>query len=193
MNLNDIERHAKALMTVHGVGHLEFKWSNGKKTIGYCRSVRVQTSDNTHIWVAKSIHLSKLFAQNLSEAEIQDTILHEIAHAKAGHGAGHGAKWRSIARSLGATPKPCAAVSYSPEKAWKASCPACGKSGGAQHRAPLRVYLCGKPTCKSLPYSQRMLVWKKNGKNVPLCEMPNRFYNEITTIMARARQGAKGY
>ena len=40
-----------------------------------------------------------------SEEQIRDTVLHEIAHAIAGHGAGHGPLWKATARRIGATPR----------------------------------------------------------------------------------------
>jgi hypothetical protein len=38
---------------------------------------------------------------------LRNTMLHEIAHAIAGHAAGHGPVWRAAARKVGATPERC--------------------------------------------------------------------------------------
>ena len=40
-----------------------------------------------------------------SEEQLLDTVLHEIAHAIAGHEAGHGLLWKATARRIGATPR----------------------------------------------------------------------------------------
>lgn len=38
---------------------------------------------------------------------VTDTILHEIAHALAGHSAGHGPKWKEACNKIGAKPQRC--------------------------------------------------------------------------------------
>lgn len=40
-------------------------------------------------------------------AAVRDTILHEIAHALAGHAAGHGPVWKGVCRRIGARPVRC--------------------------------------------------------------------------------------
>lgn len=37
--------------------------------------------------------------------QVMDTLLHEVAHAIAGHKAGHGPEWREVCRDLGCTPR----------------------------------------------------------------------------------------
>ena len=51
------------------------------------------------------IRIGRAHALDASEAEIRDTILHEIAHALAGPEARHGARWKAIARRIDATPR----------------------------------------------------------------------------------------
>ena len=51
------------------------------------------------------IRISRTHALEGSEEQIRDTVLHEIAHAIAGHGAGHGPLWKATARRIGATPR----------------------------------------------------------------------------------------
>lgn len=55
----------------------------------------------------KKIVISHFHIENNSEQVILDTLLHEFAHAIAFelyHDAGHGAKWRLVAKKIGATP-----------------------------------------------------------------------------------------
>jgi predicted SprT family Zn-dependent metalloprotease len=71
-----------------------FKFNNRKKAFGVC--------DYRHKCIEFSINYLKS-----SFAEIQDTILHEIAHAFAGADAKHGPRWKKWASILGAKPEAC--------------------------------------------------------------------------------------
>ena len=51
------------------------------------------------------IWISRTHALEGSEEQLLDTVLHEIAHAIAGHEAGHGLLWKATARRIGATPR----------------------------------------------------------------------------------------
>jgi len=91
--------HARALalslMREHGFGHLEFEFSRSKSTLGRC-----------HFLGGKpfKIDLSGVWLPSLEEAQVRDTILHEIAHAIAGADANHGPTWQRVALSIGAKP-----------------------------------------------------------------------------------------
>lgn len=84
------------LLAKHDLSNLEVTLSKTKRALGRCfflnkKPVRIDLSSH---WLAY-----------LSEDEIRDTILHEIAHAKAGVEAGHGYKWKATAQAIGANPK----------------------------------------------------------------------------------------
>jgi predicted SprT family Zn-dependent metalloprotease len=49
----------------------------------------------------KTIRINKLYATRVEEKELNNTVLHEIAHMIAGQGAGHGPKWKQIAKEIG--------------------------------------------------------------------------------------------
>lgn len=110
-----ITEYAEALIAEHGLTEWKFGWKNAKNIYGRC-------------WHAKKeITLSKFFAKYATAEEIEDTILHEIAHALVGTGHGHGPVWKAKAREIGANPcrtakKPAAA----PEGNWVAVCEKCG-------------------------------------------------------------------
>lgn len=175
MNLRDIETQAKALMNLHNVGHLTFGFDNGKRRIGA-----------THFMagVPVKITLSKHFAALLTPDEIRETVLHEIAHAIAGHKAGHGPAWKAAAIRVGAKPERCAtAVTARPEAAVQGKCPNCDFVH-QQHRLPMRVSYC--PTCVKAGRSQfgnksDALIWHKNGARVALSDMPARYQTEYKT------------
>jgi predicted SprT family Zn-dependent metalloprotease len=78
-----------------------------------------------------------------SEAEVRDALLHEIAHALAGHHAGHGPVWRKIAHEVGAKPKCCyrAEEVQQPPGRYLLVCPSCQESV-VRYRRPSRVYAC---------------------------------------------------
>lgn len=82
------------------LGHWKFRWQNKKVSLGTCS------------YQKKEIRLSKWYVELNDEAEVRDTILHEIAHALSyerhgSKGIGHGRLWKSICREIGATPRAC--------------------------------------------------------------------------------------
>jgi len=104
--------------------------TNFTKVTGY-----IALCDHTN----KRIIISIPHLNARSEAELMDTIRHEIAHALVGHGHGHNAIWQAKAIELGAKPVHCApsnvnagqalnVVETKPEKKIKALnnyCPVC--------------------------------------------------------------------
>jgi len=95
MNLNDAkllaELYIEQYLAKQDGGRWHFVWSNHMTTYGMCR------------YGPKEIVLSKPMTEACNEAEVEDTILHEIAHALT-PGSGHGPVWKMMARKLGADP-----------------------------------------------------------------------------------------
>ena len=60
----------------------------------------------------KQITLSVTYCLKASEAEIIDTILHEIAHAIVGPRHGHDAVWKAVAQRIGGTAERCHRVEH---------------------------------------------------------------------------------
>ena len=60
-------------------------------------------------YAARRITLSRYFAENarFSFRDVHDIIMHEAAHALAGHRAGHGPEWKRIALRLGSSGARC--------------------------------------------------------------------------------------
>lgn len=96
MKLSAAEHLAHTLIVQHGFDEdLEFGFNNRKNALGICK---------IRYGKAYRIELSKIWTEALTEDEVRDTLLHEIAHAMTPLD-GHGAKWRAAARLVGANPK----------------------------------------------------------------------------------------
>jgi len=136
MNHTDAARLARQLMNQHGLTQVAFEWDRSKKRAGCCSWYR-GPFDTEHY--CKNISLSMYYVQMNDEAEIRNTILHEIAHGLAGFSHGHNAHWRRIARSIGCNGERC----YSrkevnmPKGRYQATCN-CGKTFH-KHRLGSRV------------------------------------------------------
>ena len=83
----------------------------------------------------RRIELSIHFVEANDHAAIEDTLLHEIAHALAGEAAGHGPRWRRICRQIGATPQRTGEAQM-PAGKWVAACPSCGHEYQRHRRPP---------------------------------------------------------
>lgn len=136
--------------------HLPTFWSvkllNAKRTLGYCD------------YRNNRIVLSRSWMEVLPDDEVRDTILHEIAHAQAGHKAGHGSEWRRIASNLGANPDRCyeGGAELKEEPPWVATC----KNGHriTAYRAPQVVQACGK--CGRAFSMENVFQWKYKGQEI---------------------------
>jgi predicted SprT family Zn-dependent metalloprotease len=101
MEMTQVLALARNLMSSHGFGHLDLTTSNTKRALGRC-FYKYDFAQRKH--VANRIDLSRVWMTRIPEEQVKDTILHELAHAVAGHEAGHGPTWKSAARRLGANP-----------------------------------------------------------------------------------------
>ncbi len=102
MDLLAAEAMARELMEQHGVAAAgwRFVWSHGRRQLGSAHVRRLRKGRQI-----KTIRLSRHLVQLNSEAEVRDTILHEIAHAIAGIEHGHDATWKAVCVRIGATPQ----------------------------------------------------------------------------------------
>ncbi len=81
----------------------------------------------------KVISLSRLYVRAASTGELDDTILHEIAHALVGPQHHHDAVWRAQARAIGCSGDRCHSLKFSPPR-WMAACVAGCFTRPAQRR-----------------------------------------------------------
>lgn len=118
MILSEVETLAVSLMCKHGLldKGWYFEFDNAVKRFGVCK------------FRSKCISLSKKMCELNGVDKVKDTILHEIAHAIAGHKAGHGSEWKKICVQIGAKPERCynSDETNMVELKYYAVCGACG-------------------------------------------------------------------
>lgn len=181
MELTEIERHARALMTYHGVGRLTFGFNNTRTELGHCAY-----EYHNGVRIPVRIELSAWLTKHMTPEEIRDTVLHEIAHALCPD-KGHGPLWKAYARRIGANPERKGRVAAHPGHPIEGKCQMCNKVVSHNHRLPLRVYF--HPKC-GMDIALGLLVWYRNGKQVELGDMPARYIKEYYRLSNDARHNA---
>ena len=91
--LRTVATVARDLMDAHGLEDWTLAFVESRRRLGDC-------------WYDhRLIRIARRHAIEHPEADVRDTVLHEIAHALAGPAARHGPVWKAIARRIGATPR----------------------------------------------------------------------------------------
>ena len=104
MDRESAEQLARSLMREWKCDGWTFKWSNGKRQVGCAAIVTDRASGRV---LRRELRLSRYLVDLNDLPEVQDTILHEIAHIKAGLENGHNAVWKAWCRRVGANPERC--------------------------------------------------------------------------------------
>ena len=153
MEILDARRLAVGLMRRHGLTGWRLVFDNAKTRAGICRAA------------PREIGLSRVLTALHSEAEVTETILHEIAHALVGPAHGHDAVWRERALAIGSNAKRCV-PSTAPKVAgpWVGVCPSGHRT--TRHRQPTRVQSCGH--CSRSFDPGTVLDWTWNGRRVAM-------------------------
>lgn len=130
-DLNRVRVWGDALLRMHLDDSWSFGFDNAKRRAGQCD------------YRAKRITVSRYLAARFDDDEIHQVLLHEVAHALAGHKAAHGAKWKRVADGLGYV----GGTTHHGETAndlapWVGRCP----EGHVtyRHRRPARATSCAK-------------------------------------------------
>lgn len=128
-SLDQVAATARHYMAEFGVGHYEFAFDRGLRRLGYCRYARPGR--------AGRISLSRHYATANRWAQVRDTILHEIAHARLGHGYGHGPRWKAECLVVGARPERLAREGVAgAAPRYRAECPSCRGVFTRHNRVP---------------------------------------------------------
>lgn len=103
MELTKAEKLAITLMNKHGLTPTvwNFKFDNSKVRFGVCKQ---SLNSRTLKTVKGEISLSRFLVEANTEAEVKDTILHEIAHALTPR-QGHNEVWKRKCIEIGARPE----------------------------------------------------------------------------------------
>jgi predicted SprT family Zn-dependent metalloprotease len=153
VDLGDAFAMGEYLLEVHGLDDWEVSYDNAKRRAGICK------------FGEQTLGLSAPLTAVHSEADVRDTILHEIAHALVGPRHGHDAHWRRAAIAIGCSGERCApADAPSAPAAWLGTCP----SGHTldRHRRPERVLTCG--LCSPTFDLAHVYAWTHHGRPVVL-------------------------
>jgi predicted SprT family Zn-dependent metalloprotease len=148
-------------------------FDNAKTRAGICRAV------------PREIGLSRVLTQLHSRAEVNDTILHEIAHALVGPAHGHDDVWRDKALAIGSSATRCV-PGNAPRLVgpWVGTCPVGHET--TRHRQPTRVQSCGQ--CSRTFDARAVLDWTWNGTRV---QMPPSYEAERRGIAERLEKAAR--
>jgi predicted SprT family Zn-dependent metalloprotease len=160
----DVERAvalAEGLLAEHGLAGWTVVLDRARTRAGACRADR------------REIGLSAPLTALHPEAEVRDTVLHEIAHALVGPHHGHDAVWRAAARRIGGSGERTSSAPR-PEGPWRGTCPAGHTT--TRHRRPVRVVACGR--CGRSFDPANVLRWTLRGAEVPLEAMTPAYRRE---------------
>ena len=129
--LDETEELAMRLMEQHGLEGWSFQFSDATRQAGVCQ------------YSLKVIGMSRLYCVHVTDQEVRDTILHEIAHAIVGPGHHHDRIWKATARSIGCTGDRCHTAEFALPR-YFITCPRCGWS--LKRHVRKRGLIC--KTCK---------------------------------------------
>ncbi|MBM6404151.1 SprT-like domain-containing protein [Phycicoccus sp. CSK15P-2] len=143
----------RALLTEHGLDGWTVVADRAKTRAGVCRFGRRQ------------IGISGPLTALHDEAEVRDTLLHEIAHALVGPEHGHDAVWREAAVRIGCTGERCVPADAPRVPGdWLGRCPAGHER--TRHRAPTRLMSCGR--CSRRFDAAHLFTWTYRGSRATL-------------------------
>jgi predicted SprT family Zn-dependent metalloprotease len=135
--LQETLRNAREALKYYGLAGWRVELDRAKRRAGVCRFSK------------KTLGFSEHFILLNEHEEIEDTILHEIAHAlewERHQGKGHSSRWKAICREIGARPERCGSYKM-PQGRFEYRCPVCGY-GFFQHKRSTKNAACGH-CCKS--------------------------------------------
>lgn len=153
MDLNDARLLGRRLLDQHGLTDWTLVLDRAKRRAGVCRPGRRQ------------IGLSAPLTALHPEAEVRDTILHEIAHALVGPQHGHDAVWRATALRIGCSGERCSSQDVPAiDGDWIGECAAGHRI--TRHRRPERPATCRQCAPRFDP--DHLFSWTFRGRLAPM-------------------------
>lgn len=144
---------ARELLDEHGLVDWTVVFDRAKRRAGVCRAG------------VREIGLSGPLTELHDEAEVRDTVLHEIAHALVGPRHGHDAVWRATALRIGCSGRRCTDPGApSIDGDWVGTCPAGHRV--TRHRRPSRPGSCS--VCARGFSRDHLISWTHRGVEVPV-------------------------
>lgn len=136
---------AEELFEIHGLdADWTFEFDGSKVRRGYCK------------WREKVISMSRHLIPSMDDADVLDTLLHEIAHALTPYEY-HSPVWREKAISIGCSGERCATDNAVTEPNYIGTCP--GNHTHHGFRLRKRVSSCAK--CSPTFDPRYIIVWEK--------------------------------
>lgn len=170
MHLTDVIALARALMEEHGVGHWELGLDRARRRAGQ--------ADHGRRRITLSRHLMALYCQ----AEVRETVLHEIAHARVGAGHGHDAVWAAEARRIGASGRRLTrADSPALRGRWVGTCPAGHEVD--RMRRPRGPASCSR--CAKRFDVEHLLTWSLDGEPVSPEQIGEQYSRALAQVLTR--------
>lgn len=154
MDLTAAHRLAFSLMKEHGLfdAGWKFDWDRANRRFGVT------------IYSTRTIRLSAPLTELGDEAQVRNTILHEIAHVLAGHKAGHGPEWRARARAIGCDAQRAAPGREVTPPKWFLTCKTCGVRDGRMRRSTgnKACFACCTQHNNGRFDARFLMVWEEN-------------------------------
>ena len=170
VNLSDVLSLARSLMEEADVGDWDLAFDRARRRAGQ--------TDHARRRITLSRHLMSLY----DEAQVRETILHEIAHARVGPRHGHDAVWAAEATRLGATGhRLIDAQAPRLRGRWVGRCPAGHEVD--RMRRPTSPVSCSR--CASRFSLEHLLAWSLDGEPVPHARISER-YSRLLHLVKRA-------
>ncbi|GEP37650.1 hypothetical protein NPS01_13130 [Nocardioides psychrotolerans] len=153
MQLTAAAHLGRALLDQHGLRDWELVFDRAKRRAGICRET------------TRQIGLSAPLTELHSEADVRDTLLHEVAHALVGARHGHDRVWQATARRIGCSAERCMSPDApSVDGAWVGLCGAAHRV--TRHRRPERPLTCR--LCSTTFDVAHLFTWTHHGRSVAM-------------------------
>lgn len=125
INSRQHEVHVRAfeLFKKHGLENWHFKFDRAIQRAGSCHFGKRTISLSIHMVLKETITME----------QIENVILHEMAHAIVGFQHGHNDVWRAKAIEIGCDGARCHTLKFMPEPKYKITCP-CGSCNFSRSR-----------------------------------------------------------